>query len=464
WRAPLRAALYWLRDEVTPHFEELASQLFGHPWEARDDYISVVLDRSERNVDAFLARHALRRLSPAEEVRALELMELQRHAMLMYTSCGWFFNDVSGIETVQVLQYAARVAQLAEKLFGRAFEPQLKEMLEPAESNLPEAGNGRRIYEERVLPKRVDLLSVAAHHAVSSLFEGTPHGDRIYSYRVGLERHDQKKAGDATLAVGRARVSSEITRESEVVTYALLHFGSHSLSGAIRRYIGEDAYEALAGQMLRSFESGALTGAIRLLAECPEYSFALKSLFADRQREILINLLRIPVRQAESTYRRLYRETATLIRFLPDMGLPLPRAFTMAAEFVINRELRRIFENDVIDLERARTLLGEAGELKVPLDEGGLSYVVERALESLAATHRSRPYDIATLEQLVELAALARNLPFEVDLWKTQNLFYATVHDTLVETRARADAGDARANQALPLLQRLGELLSVAVE
>ena len=114
----------------------------------------------------------------------------------------------------------------------------------------------------------------------------------------------------------------------------------------------------------------------------------------------------------------------------------------MAAEFVINRELRRIFENDVIDLERARTLLGEAGELKVPLDEGGLSYVVERALEGLAATHRSRPYDIATLEQLVELAALARNLPFEVDLWKTQNLFYATVrHARGDEAR---DAGDAR--------------------
>lgn len=464
WRTPLRAALDWLRDEVTPHFEEHASQLLRDPWEARDDYVSVVLDRSARNVDAFLARHALRRFSPADEVRTLELMELQRHAMLMYTSCGWFFNDVSGIETVQVLQYAARVAQLSDDLFGRPLEPQLMEMLEGAVSNVPEAGNGRRIYEEQVLPKRVDLLAVAAHHAVSSLFEGTPHGGRIYSYRVGLEQHDQKKAGDATLAVGRSRVSSEITRESEIVTYALLHFGSHSLSGGIRRYIGENEYEALAGQMLRSFESGDLTGVIRLLAEFPEYSFSLKSLFADRQREILFNLLRIPVRQAESTYRRLYRENATLIRFLLDMGLPLPRAFTMAAEFVLNRELRRIFEAEAIDLERARSLLGEATELKVRLDESGLSYVVERALENLAATHRSRPYDMATLEQLVDLATLARNLPFEVDLWKTQNLFYATVRDTLAETRARADVGDARASQALPLLHRLGEHLSVAVQ
>src|SRR5690606_22054461 len=147
-----------------------------------------------------------------------------------------------------------------------------------------------------------------------------------------------------------------------VVTYALLHFGSHSLSGGIRRYIGEAEYEALAGQMPRSFESGDLTGVIRLLAEFPEYSFSLKSLFAHRQREILYSLLRTPMRQAESTYRRLYRENATLIRFLLDMGLPLPRAFTMAAEFVINREMRRIFEADALDLERARALLGEAAE------------------------------------------------------------------------------------------------------
>jgi hypothetical protein len=215
--------------------------------------------------------------------------------------------------------------------------------------------------------------------------------------------------------------------------------------------------------MLRSFESGDLTGVIRLLAEFPEYSFSLKSLFADRQREILFNLLRTPVRQAESTYRRLYRENATLIRFLLDMGLPLPRAFTMAAEFVINRELRRIFEADAIDLDRARSLLAEATELKVRLDESGLSYVVERSLEHLAAAHRNRPYELSSLEQLVEVATLARNLPFEVDLWKTQNLFYATVRDTLAETKARGASGDARARQALPLLHRLGELLSVAV-
>ncbi len=463
WRGPLRAALDWLRGIVDPAFEQHAIQLLRDPWAARDDYITVMLDRNARNVNAFLARHATRRLETTDETRVLKLMELQRHAMLMYTSCGWFFNEVSGIETVQVLLYAARVVQLAEELFDTSLEPQFLELLEEARSNRPERGSARTIYEEEARARRVDLLSVAAHHAVSSLFDGGAGTGRIYSYSVDLERHEQKRSGDSTLAVGRARVTAEITRESDVVTYALLHFGSHSLSGGIRRYLGEDEYDALAGHMLRSFESGDLTGVIRLLAEFPEYSFSLKSLFADRQREILYNLLRTPVRQAESTYRRLYRENAALIRFLVDMGLPLPRAFTMAAEFVINRELRRIFESEMPDLERARTLLAEAGELRVTLDASGLSFAVERTLERLAAAHRHQPDDTAGLEQLVDVAAVARTLPFAVDLWKTQNLFYATVRDALGEVLARAEAGDQHAQRMLPLFRTLGELLSVAV-
>ncbi|MGH7445178.1 MAG: DUF3536 domain-containing protein, partial [Longimicrobiales bacterium] len=463
WRGPLRAALDWLRDDVTDEFVEHAGTLLRDPWAARDDYISVLLDRSAQNVDAFLARNALRPFSAADETRVLKLMELQRHAMLMYTSCGWFFNDVSGIETVQVLQYAARVVQLGEQLFERSIEPHFLALLEQSHSNRPERGSARTIYEGEVRPSRVDLLSVAAHHAVSSLFDGGTAAGRIYAYTVTLEHHEQKQSGDSTLAVGRAGVRSEITRESDVVTYALLHFGSHSLSGGIRRYLGAETYDALAGQMLRSFESGDLTGVIRLLAEFPEYSFSLKSLFADRQREIIYNLLSANVRKAESTYRQLYRENAALIRFLIDMRLPLPRAFTMAAEFVINRELRRIFEAETPDLERARTLLAEAGDLRVTMDASGLSYVVERALERLAAIHRLRPHDLASLEQLVDVAAVARALPFSVDLWKTQNLFYATVRDAFNETVARGEAGDRSAQRAVPLFRTLGELLSVAV-
>ena len=117
WRAPLRAALDWLRDALAPLYEEKGKQLLKDPWAARNGYIDVVLNRSSENIDRFFHDHAARELSPDDRVTALKLLEMQRNAMLMYTSCGWFFDELSGIETVQCIQYAGRVVDLAKQLF-----------------------------------------------------------------------------------------------------------------------------------------------------------------------------------------------------------------------------------------------------------------------------------------------------------------------------------------------------------
>ena len=118
WRAPLRQALDELRDALIPLTEREGSRLFRDVWAARDAYIDVVLDRTPETVEEFLRQHASRALDAGERVRALELMEMERHAQLMYTSCGWFFDDIAGIETVQIIAYAARVLQLTVFLFG----------------------------------------------------------------------------------------------------------------------------------------------------------------------------------------------------------------------------------------------------------------------------------------------------------------------------------------------------------
>ncbi|HXO27148.1 MAG TPA: DUF3536 domain-containing protein [Thermoanaerobaculia bacterium] len=153
WRTPLRQALDELRDEIAPLYEQAAGELFESPWEARDDAIALVLDPSPASADALLARHC-RGGVPAGERRAqaLRLLEMQRHAMLMYTSCGWFFDDLAGIEAVQVLRYAGRAAQLADELFGSQCERALLRRLAWARSNDPAAGTGRDLYEARVRP------------------------------------------------------------------------------------------------------------------------------------------------------------------------------------------------------------------------------------------------------------------------------------------------------------------------
>ena len=160
-------------------------------------------------------------------------MELQRHAMLMYTSCGWFFDELSGIETVQVIQYAGRVVQLAEQLFGEPLEAQFLERLSLAKSNLPEYGDGANIYRTLVKPSIVDLEKVGAHYSISSLF--APYGERtdIFSYTVSRIDYHSRDAGKMRMALGQARFTSKVTQESEVLTFWVVHFGDHNVAGGV---------------------------------------------------------------------------------------------------------------------------------------------------------------------------------------------------------------------------------------
>lgn len=145
WRDPLRVALNFLRDDTAVKFENSGRELLRDPWAARNDYIDVLLDHAGVRAE-FLASHAVRPLSDAEQARVFGLLEMQRSALLMFTSCGWFFSDLAGIETIQVLRYAARVIDLQVQL---GFEPPRKEFLDllaHAKSNRPEKGNGADIF------------------------------------------------------------------------------------------------------------------------------------------------------------------------------------------------------------------------------------------------------------------------------------------------------------------------------
>ncbi len=147
WRAPLKEALDSFRDALDSLFEERGRRLFEDPWAARDDSIELVLTGGA-DAEAFLARHAGRHLDTEETARALDLLEMERCAMSMFTSCGWFFEDPSGLETRQVLRYAARAMELAEELSDERLEEDFLRRLDAVVSNDPAVGSARRIYEE----------------------------------------------------------------------------------------------------------------------------------------------------------------------------------------------------------------------------------------------------------------------------------------------------------------------------
>jgi len=458
WRGPLRAALDWLRDSVNPAFEQCAGQFLTDPWAARDDYIDIIVDRAPERVSAFLNRHASHPLNSGEESTVLKLMELQRHTMLMYTSCGWFFDELSGIETVQVMQYAGRVLQLADQLFSKAFEPGFLERLELAGSNIPEHGNGRAVYEKWVRPAMLDMKDVGAHYALSSLFQDIGERSSIYAYYATREDYRTFQVGRSKLVIGRATLTSEVTRVSSSLCFGVLHLGDHSIACGTGEYQGAQKYEALSREISGAFATADFPKTILLLGKhFGTSTYSLTSLFADERRKVLDIIMRPTLREAEAAYSSVYQHHASLIRFLTGSGTPRPHALSVAADLCLNAKLRKMLQREGIDPEMVRPLLEEARLAGAALDATALGLLLAANIESLAEQLIGQPGDIPVLAKLNQAAQLVQSLPFEVSLWKTQNICYKVLHSYCPIFREKAEQGDQDAREWLRHCTALAE-------
>ncbi|HEX7680073.1 MAG TPA: DUF3536 domain-containing protein [Thermoanaerobaculia bacterium] len=462
WRTPLRAALDWLRDECSTIFENHGAAVLHDPWDARDDYISVVLDRSEDNVDRFLARHVV---DESGNVTALELLEMQRNAMLMYTSCGWFFNDLSGIETVQVLHYAGRVIQLAEKISGRSLELAFLERLASAHSNLPQHGDGRQIYEREVRPVRIDLRRVAAHYAVASLFDNFAHDDRVYCYRVRQNDFESFRAGRARMAIGSITVTSLITREESSFEFTVIHLGETELTGGVRPAAKPEYYEAMKRDLGEDLRVNGISSVIRVLDEyfAGVPLLSIRALFRDEQRRILNMLCDTTLSEAESAFRQLHERYDPLMRFHAALGVPLPKVLRTAAEFDVNMQVRRMAAADDLPLGDLESRLRESRDEQVVLDETTLMSLTQ-AVERAAGAFSRTPDNLELLERWETLVAIVRGAGVGVDLRRPQNEYYRLKKSVRPVTAANAGNGSSSANRWLQHFDALGEKLSISPE
>ena len=463
WRGPLRKALDLLRDETAPLAEKLGASLVKDVWAARDAYIDVVLDRSAAALEKFLGEHATHELSEHERVLLLELMELERHTQLMYTSCGWFFDDISGIETVQIIAYAGRVIQLAAKLFGEegaALEQRFLHELEQAESNVTEQGRGDSIYGRYVTSNRVDLEQVGAHYAISSMFRSYPDTGELFCFNVERHSYELLTSGHGRIALGRASLRSRVTEECEEICFAVLHLGDQNLSAAVKRCDPED------GAAWADFVEAARASVRRanlpeLVREIDRYFggtlYSLTSLFADEQRRIIQNILDQTVSEVESSLVRIYEEHATLLDFLGESSVAAPPALALTAGFAINASLRNALEAETYDTAEVARLLRRAAIDNITLDTGLLSFTADRrmlrAMVRLEAVADSG--NTAVLHATVGIAESLRSLPMEVNLWRAQNIW----NELLQRGKTRRPSREWRDG-----FRKLGVALNIAVD
>ncbi|MFC1590246.1 DUF3536 domain-containing protein [Candidatus Omnitrophota bacterium] len=465
WRAPLRGALDWLRDNLERIFEEQLARLVDDPWKARDAYIDVVLDRSDESRERFLSSHAAKSLDESEKIKALQLFEMQRNAMFMYTSCGWFFDEISGIETVQVIQYAARAMQLAEAVSGISLEESFVKLIERAPSNIPELENGLKIYNSLVKPAILDLMRVGWHYGVSSLFREYKDTERIYIYEVKRKTYDRLVNGKQRLAIGAVEIVSGITQETETISFMVLYLGDHNISGGAGRYQDEDSFKVMRDEMTGEFTKGDLTNVINLINKnSSSDSYSLRNLFRDEQRKIINEVLSEAVEDAESSLRRIYERHEAAFHSVELFKVPLPSCFSHLVGLMVNAEMCAALDKETVDLKDLTRIVQEITRWSITVDKKTVQFLAGKKIDEMVRQWSLAPKDPVVLGGIIDFMNILSGLGIDLNLWRCQNAFFFFGKWHLSEMKAAAEKNDANASRWVQLFRALGDLLKAKIE
>jgi alpha-amylase/alpha-mannosidase (GH57 family) len=432
WRAPLRLALDGLRDELEAVYEREAAALLPDPWASCERFVELLADPRRREAPEFLRREAGRELDRAEQVRALQLLEAQRNAQLMYTSCGWFFSEISGLESVQVLRYAARAIQLARDASGRDLEPGFEEALAAAPSNVPALRDARGVYRRLVKPSVVTLEGVGAHLAIASSVRSLPDEGRVFCYAYRLEGRRAAQSGPVAVALGRLQLESDLTRETLDAVYCVLHFGEADFRCGLVPYRGAEQLAELEETLLALGPSRSLAQLLRAVdGVFRGRDYGLRDLFLDERRQVADVLLEGTMRRYEDDYLEIFDDNRRLMEFLREIDLPVPGPLRVAADVALTRRLLKVTsaaragqvglveaESELVAALALAERLG--AHLHIAPVRRDVEALVDERVSALQAGGAAGP-----AAELVGILDQAHRLGLRLDLWSAQNRFWA---------------------------------------
>ncbi len=425
WREPLRKALDGLKEQLDHLFGTRGRECFPDPWAARDAYIAVVLDRGPRSVKTFLRQHGHPDLDDDQIRNALRLLEMQRDGMLMFTSCGWFFDEISGLETTQCLHYAARAIHLA-KQFGRDFERKFLQVLKTAPSNVPHFRDGKGVWEQLIRPATVDLDRVLAHAAISLIFPQCESVVREYSFDLDILDREVRCRGSRHLAIGRLRARSHQTWDEAETAFVVIHYGGLDFHTVLGEFPSHRDYEHFKKRVLDVYASGSLADVTALVTrEFEGRVHRLDDLFADEQRRVIGIVLQDRVEDYQRTFERLSRQDEDVLNRLGQMHHPIPKPLRAAAssylDLMLRQELARLEEDEDLGLEPIRSLYDRGRIWGYQPEYELLKNTVSQALQRTVCgldPEANLPDLVAKAGRLLDAAAL---LGIKADLWEVQN-------------------------------------------
>lgn len=438
WRRPLREALNWLRDEAYKLYIQEASLVLKDPIQARNDYIGVILNRNDDTVRKFLKDNCLK---VVDQNKVLRLMEVQRNALLMFTSCGWFFDEVSGIETVQILQYACRAIQLLNQATGTNLEDEFVKRLEQIPSNVASLENAANVYNRYVVPSKTNLQRVGMHYAVASLFEEDPENFPIFNYNTSNDFFIRKEAGEQRLVLGVTKVKSIVTRSEKRFSFAVVYMGKHNIIGNISLDMEDDRFAEMRSVITNAFDEGRLGDVIGIMQTYfgPE-KYTLWQLFKDEKRKVLDAITTQSLNELEDSLRRIYNRDYPLVNALATNDIPIPRAYTTSFEYILNADIINCFQSEKINVKEIDRIFKELIKWKMSIEDprkvsrlAGES--IYRELKRIGAERGS----VKRIERLNRLFPLLTEFKLEPNLYMSQNLYFEIAHQNGMDSVSKPE-------------------------
>ncbi len=426
WRKPLRETLNWLRDTIAPIYEQEGGKMLDDVWAARDEYIQIVLDRNNERVEQFFARHSCHRLSADEKIQVLRMMEMQRNTMLMFTSCGWFFDEISGIETNQILQYALRAIQFLAQVSNVDLHEQFIYKLAAAPSNV--YPDGAFSYRKNVLPSRVDLVRVGMHYAVTSLFEKFPQKLSLFNYLATSELFERIEAGNQKLAMGRTVVKSKITHSDKHFSFAVLYLGQQNIIGNISTDMTLATFDEMQQRISVAFRDHNLGEVISIMQTYfgSQTTYTLWHLFNDEKRKLLHDLTEKNLLQAENALREFYNDNYQLMSTMQQSDIQVPDAYKNAVQFIVNTDLHRYFEQDLMSQEELQRLSDEFKKWNIEFNsKQSLKLAASERIFNEIKKIETGESSIEHLQLLNFIAERLAQIGVKLNNWKSQNQYFS---------------------------------------
>lgn len=433
WRKPLREGLNYVRDELIKVFEENASLYFKDIWVARNDYITVILDRCKNSVNEFLEKHQKYPLEKADIVKALKLMEMQRQSMLMFTSCGWFFSEISGLETTQIMKYAARAMQLASSFSSKDIEGEFLKILGSAISNIHGFGTGKDVYEKFIKPSVVSIKQIAALWAISSMHTDFDDYTTLYCYNIKKHFSRYVSKGTTAFSVGRIEIESKITLEKFDFIYASVQFPEGDFHCSIKSYNDAESIQDIAKRLTEIYNNYPITEIIRALDDVfgKEY-FTLKDVLIEDRSKILLSTLKDKLGKFSNTYREVYNEGKSFILQLINLGITVPQEYKLAAQYTLSNDFNELFENssNIIDgdiIQKALEISNEAKTFKIDINKDITCRIFSDQIQKTIYNFMKN-FEIHRLDKILKMFECVNKLDLCVDISEAQNIYFNKIY------------------------------------